>query len=112
MKYFSAAFSAVCCMMFLGITPVWTPMAHAQGSVSFGGLDSFLEENQLEEATKRYTSVLVSFYPEQATRLGFTGANDKLNVRTAQQSAMALAALYPVKTALEKINLQKRFSAG
>ncbi len=107
MKYFSAAFSAVCSMMFLGITPVWTPMAHAQGSVSFGGLDSFLEENQLEEATKRYTSVLVSFYPEQATRLGFTGANDKLNVRTAQQSAMALAALYPVKTALEKINLQK-----
>ena len=50
MKYFSAAFSAVCSMMFLGITPVWTPMAHAQGSVSFGGLDSFLEENQLEEA--------------------------------------------------------------
>lgn len=69
----------------------------------FEGIDTLLADNMLEEAANRYSSVLLSFRPEEATRRGISSSYDKLNARTPQQSAQMLAALRSVKTALDAL---------
>ena len=77
--------------------------AKAQATLDFENIDTLLEDNMLDEATNRYTSILVSFHPEKATLLGFTSAADKLDNRTPQQSAQALASLRSVRAAINQI---------
>ncbi len=88
----------------LGIGLCLTSNTYAQVSFDFDNIDTLLTDNLLDEATNRYSSVLLSFQPEQATRLGFSSANDKLTSRTAQQSARMLAVLRSVQDSVQQIN--------
>jgi len=81
-----------------------TPHAFAQVSFDFENIDTMLTDNLLDEAAHRYSSVVLSFQPEQATRLGFASANDKLTVRTPQQTTQMLSALYSVRESLKAID--------
>lgn len=77
---------------------------YAQDFSDFDNIDTLLTDNMLEEAANRYASVILSFQPEQASRLGFSSANNQLNYRTPQQSAQFLAALRAVRESLLALN--------
>lgn len=78
--------------------------AFAQVSFDFENIDTMLTDNLLDEATNRYSSVILSFQPEQATRLGFGTANDKLTLRTPQQTSQMLTVLHSVRESLKSID--------
>ncbi len=84
----------------------FNPMVHAQAGFDAGDINAILEDNALREALTRYTSVLVFFQPEEATRLGFTSGNNTLNDRSAQADTQALNALESVKRLLEEIDVK------
>ena len=77
--------------------------AAAQPAFDFEDIDTLLEDNALNDAANRYASVLLSFFPERATRLGFSSANSKLTDRSASNNALALNALRSVKEMTDKI---------
>ncbi len=79
-----------------------TPAA-AQAFFDFEDIDTLLEDNALNDAANRYASVLLSFFPERATRMGFSSANSKLNARSAANTSLALNALRSVKEMTEQI---------
>lgn len=90
-------------VLVLGLTPnAWT-----QVSFDFDNIDTLLTDNLLDESANRYASVLLSFQPERATRLGFSSANDKLTSRTPRQSAQMLTVLRSVKDSVENINAKE-----
>ncbi len=78
--------------------------ATAQSSSDFGSIDTLLTDNMLNETANRYSSVLLSFQPEYTTRLGFDSSNDKLTLRSSQQSAQMLSALQAVQESLKQVN--------
>ena len=78
--------------------------APAQALSDFGNIDTLLADNMLDEAAQRYSSALLSFQPEQASRLGFTSSYDKLTSRSAQDSAQLLAALRSVRESVEQLD--------
>lgn len=84
--------------------------AQAQEAFAIGDIETILEENMLNEVSNRYSSVILSFLPEEATRLGYNSVDDKLNTRTIQQNKQTLEALRSVETALNKID-DKKLSA-
>ena len=77
--------------------------AAAQPAFDFEDIDTLLEDNALNDAANRYASVLLSFFPERATRLGFSSANSKLTDRSASNNALALNALRSVKEMTDEI---------
>ncbi len=87
----------------MGILGGLAVVAQAQTSFDFGNIDTLLADNMLTEAANRYSSIILSFQPEQATRLGFASADDKLTPRTAQQSAQMLAALKTVRDSVMQL---------
>lgn len=78
--------------------------AIAQASFDFSNIDKLLTDNLLDETANRYSSVLLSFQPEHATRLGFSSSNDKLTIRSAQQSSQMLTVLQAVRETLNQVN--------
>lgn len=76
----------------------------AQAGFASGDISAILEDNSLHDVTTRYTSVLTYFFPEEATRLGFTSGNHLLNNRSQQTDMQALQALTAVRSSLEQIN--------
>ena len=99
-------FFSLCTIALLGAAT-----AQAQATFDFDSIDTLLADNMLEEAANRYASVVLSFQPEQATRLGFASANSKLNARTPEQSANVLAALRSVRSQVEQLD-EKQLSAA
>lgn len=100
MNYKSLTLGVLCAGLCLATN------AQAQVSFDFDNIDTLLTDNLLDESASRYASVLLSFQPEQATRLGFSSANEKLTVRTPLQSAQMLTVLRSVKNSLD--NLDKK----
>lgn len=82
-----------------------SPALEAQTFES-GNISSILEDNSLRDMYARYTSVLTFFFPEEATRLGFTSGNHLLNDRTTQTDDQALQAFRAVQNSLEQIDIQ------
>ena len=70
----------------------------------FGDIDAILNANALRDAANRYNSVMLFFFPDQTTRLGFTSGNSKLSARTKQNEKQALLALQTVHDGLESID--------
>ncbi len=85
--------------------------SYAQETLDLDDIDTIMEDNTLNETAKRYSSVLLSFYPERATRIGVNAANSQLNRRESQQSAFALAALRSVQHLLDEVD-EKNLSAA
>ena len=81
--------------------------AQAQEAFAISDIETVLEDNMLNEVSNRYSSVILSFLPEEATRLGYSTVDDKLNVRTEAQSKQTLSALRSVEKSLDKINNKK-----
>ncbi len=79
---------------------------HAQ-EFSFEDVDALLEGNVLSDASNRYASVILSFFPERATRMGYTSANAKLDDRSPRNMAQALAALRGVMDVANTVNAKK-----
>ena len=77
---------------------------HAQTAFDFADIDTLMEDNSLTDTANRYAAVMLSFFPERATRLGFASANSKLNNRSAANNALALNALRSVQEAVDGIN--------
>ena len=97
--------------LLIGIFAAIATTSHAQTDYASADISAILEENDLHEAFARYTSVLVYFQPEEASRLGFTSANGRLNDRSAQTDTQTLQALESVRKTLQEIN-PKNLSAG
>lgn len=87
-----------------GVLLSFNPTVQAQGLSLDGNVDAILEENSLREAFTRYTSMLVYFQPEEASRLGFNAGNNRLNNRSAETEAQAQQALEAIRTTLNAIN--------
>ena len=79
---------------------------HAQ-EFSFEDIDALLEGNVLTDASNRYSSVILSFFPERATRMGYTSANAKLDERSPRNTSQALAALRGVQELANTVKAQK-----
>lgn len=79
---------------------------HAQ-EFSFEDIDALLEGNVLTDASNRYSSVILSFFPERATRMGYASANAKLDERSPRNTAQALAALRGVQDLANTVKAQK-----
>ncbi|MBO5910757.1 MAG: DUF885 family protein [Elusimicrobiaceae bacterium] len=97
-------------LMFMGFLAVgllsFSPALQAQTGFESGNISAILEDNSLRDTFTRYTSVLTFFFPEEATRMGFTIANNTLNDRSAQTDDQALQAFRAVQSALEQINVK------
>jgi len=82
---------------------LFTPYAQAADIDNFGNIDTIMEDNALSDIATRYSAVQLSFFPEYATRLGFTAAEDRLDRRERDRDTQALRALNIVQEALDKI---------
>lgn len=96
-------------LMLLGLTAgvlfCFSPALHAQSDFSsMADIDTILEENTLREVFARYTSMLVFFQPEEATRLGLNAGNGRLNDRSVQADTQMLQALESVRTSLKAMD--------
>ena len=92
----------LCAVGLLGLPPA----LEAQTGFDTGNISAILEDNSLRDSFTRYSSVLTFFFPEEATRLGFTSGNNLLNDRTAQNDEQALQALRAVQTNLRQIDVK------
>lgn len=79
---------------------------HAQ-EFNFADIDAMMEANMLTDASNRYSSIVLSFFPERATRMGYASANAKLDERSSRNTAQALAALRGVLDLANTVNSQK-----
>ncbi len=76
----------------------------AQANFSPDDISTVLEDNALRDVAARYTSVLVFFFPEEATRLGFSSANNALNDRSLQTQEQALQAFQSILESVKQID--------
>lgn len=83
-----------------------SPALKAQTGFESGNISAILEDNSLRDAFTRYTSVLTFFFPEEATRLGFTSGNNLLNDRSTQTDDQALQAFKAVQNLVRQINFK------
>ena len=77
----------------------------------FDNIDAIMEDNALTDTVNRYSAVQLSFFPEQATRLGFESANNKLDRRDTERDAQAMRAYNIVEESLKELN-QKNLSVS
>ena len=91
----------------LGLLGVTTTVCPAQSVYSPGNINSILEDNSLRDATTRYVSVYSFFFPEEASRLGFTSDRMALNDRTPETDAQALQAIEAVRNSLNEISKER-----
>lgn len=97
--------------LLTGMLVSFAPTSHAQADFPISDVDTILEENALREAFTRYTSVMVFFQPEEATRLGFNAGNNRLNDRTLMTDNQTLQALEGLNNTLSQID-PKNLSDG
>ncbi len=90
--------------LVLGVLLSFNPASRAQTVLPDANVDTILEENALREALTRYTSMLVFFQPEEASRLGLSAGNNRLNDRSATTETQMLQALESVFSTLKGIN--------
>ncbi len=74
-----------------------------------GDINSILEDNLLRDTATRYMAVYSFFFPEEASRLGFSSVRNTLNDRSLETDAQALQALEAIQTSLNEIS-EKRLS--
>lgn len=86
---------------------LYTSAAAQNEAFSFEDIDALLENNTLNDAANRYASTLVQFFPEKATRLGFSSTFARLDNRYTDQSADASAALQSTLEALKNIDVKR-----
>ncbi len=91
----------------LGAALLFAVGAYAQSSFDFDGITSILTDNKLDEAANRYSSVLLSFDPEQASRLGFSSSYDRLTSRSPQQTSQFLTSLRALRETVEQFSLKQ-----
>ena len=72
-----------------GLFLLFSPAAQAANFGGFDDIDAIMEDNALTDVTNRYSSALLSFFPEQATRIGFESANESLDRRDGARDAQA-----------------------
>lgn len=94
-------------LLFALALPLGTGSVSAADFSSFDDIDAMMEDNALTSAANRYGAVILTFYPERATRLGYESANNKLDQRTKERDAQALAALQMVQESLNEVNRAK-----
>lgn len=94
-------------LLFALALPLGTGSASAADFSSFDDIDAMMEDNALTSAANRYGAVLLTFFPERATRLGYESANGKLDRRTQERDAQALSALQTVQESLNEVNRAK-----
>ena len=73
----------------------------------FDDIDAMMEDNALMEASNRYESIMLMFFPERATLLGFESANTQLDTRTPARDQAALLALQSLQTAIKEMHGEK-----
>lgn len=73
----------------------------------FDNIDAMMEDNALMEASNRYESIMLMFFPERATLLGFESANAQLDTRTPARDHAALLALQSLQTAIKEMHGEK-----
>ena len=81
-----------------------SPAAQALDLTGFDNIDAIMEDNALTDTVNRYSAVQLSFFPEQATRLGFESANNKLDRRDTERDAQAMRAYNIVEESLKEVN--------
>lgn len=91
----------------LGLLGMTATVCPAQSVYSPGNISSILEDNSLRDATTRYVSVYSFFFPEEASRLGFTTDRTTLNDRTPETDAQALQAIEAVRNSLNEISKER-----
>ena len=87
-------------LLCLGFLPVF---AQFELMDEIADIDEVLSNNAFQNASNRYTSMLLYFFPEQTTRMGMTLGNNQLNVRTPQQEKQAEQAFRAVAADLDFI---------
>lgn len=90
----------------LCVCALFPPPARAQEAFDFDNIDSLLEENVLTDVSNRYLSVLQTYQPERAARLGYTSAALRLNDRTPAAQGHLLRALKSVREQLKEVNVK------
>ncbi len=90
--------------LLLSLSLFTAPAAQAIDLADFDNIDAIMEDNALAEAANRYSAVQLSYFPENATRLGFESANNKLDQRTHERDAQALRAYTIVAETLKDVN--------
>lgn len=90
-----------------GLFLLFSPAAQAANFGGFDDIDAIMEDNALTDVTNRYSSALLSFFPEQATRIGFESANESLDRRDGARDAQASRAYDIVEESLQAVNRKK-----
>lgn len=88
----------------LSLSLFTAPAAQAIDLGDFDNIDAIMEDNALTEAANRYSAVQLSYFPENATRVGFESANNKLDQRDGERDAQALRAYNIVEETLKEVN--------
>ena len=86
-----------------GLLLLFSPAAQAADLGGFDDIDAIMEDNALTDVTNRYSSALLSFFPEQATRIGFESANELLDKRDGARDAQAARAYNIVEESLQAV---------
>lgn len=82
--------------LFISCCLLAAPAVQAMDLASLDDIDAIMEDNALQETANRYSAVQLSFFPENATRLGYESANNKLDLRSVERDAQALRAYHVV----------------
>lgn len=77
--------------------------ARAADFAGFEDIDAIMEDNSFTDAANKYGAVMINFYPEQATLMGYESTNGRLDQRTDEDNARTLRALNVVLEALKGV---------
>lgn len=80
-----------------------SPAAQAIDLGDFDNIDAIMEDNAFNDTANRYASLQLSYFPENATRIGFESADRQLDLRNAERDAQALRAYTIVQENLQDV---------
>ncbi len=87
----------------LGVGLLFGTPVVAQTTIDFENIDTILEDNEFSDIANRYASLLLSFFPERASHLGFASGNSRLDDRSPQRAQQALTALKNLRQQLNNL---------
>lgn len=90
--------------IIIGLTLNTAVTTHAQNAYETGDITAILEDNSFRDVATRYMSVYSYFFPEEASRIGFTSDRNTLNDRSPETDAQALQAFEAIRNAMKEIN--------
>ena len=93
--------------LLAGLIACTGPITHAQSTAGLTDIDTLLADNEFNDLTARYSSVLLTSFPERGTRLGYSSANEILDNRSPQHSAQALISLRSVREQFNRVKSNK-----